>query len=176
LEEACVVEHRGAGLGARLEPPDVGGQAAELRGQLGVATRVVDGRLDLGPVADDARVGQQAIHLLDAEPGDHRGVEAGEHLAEALALAEDGEPAEPGLEPLEGELLEQPPVLGDRPAPLGVVVAAVQRVAGTPPAAGDAVVADRDPVRQPSCGRDLVAAHGVPPSAYGCCSPTWRQP
>jgi hypothetical protein len=35
LQEGGVVEDRGAGLGVGLEPPDIGGQAAELCGQLG---------------------------------------------------------------------------------------------------------------------------------------------
>ena len=176
LQEGGVVEDRGAGLGIGLVLPDVGGEAAELCGQFDIAAGVVDGCLDLGSVADDPRVGQQSLHLLNPELGHRRRVEASEHLAELLPLTKDGEPAEPGLEPLQGELLEQPPVLGDRPAPLGIVVAAVQRVAGTPPAPGDPVVADRDPLGQRARGQVLVAAHGLPPSHVDAARRAWRQP
>ena len=44
--------------------------------------------------------------------------------AEILALAEDREPGQAGLEALEADLLEQPEVVGDRPAPFAVVIVA----------------------------------------------------
>src|SRR5690606_26003970 len=62
-------------------------------------------------------------------------VEAGEGGAERLTLAEDGEPGEAGLEALQADLLEEAGVVGDRPAPLGVVVLPVQGVGGGPGAA-----------------------------------------
>jgi hypothetical protein len=45
-----------------------------------------------------------------------------QRAAEGVALAEDGQPGEAGLEALEAELLEEAAVVVDRPPPLGVVV------------------------------------------------------
>ena len=50
---------------------------------------------------------------------------------------------QPGLEALQTQLLEQAPVVGDREAPLGVVVEGVVGRRGAPPAAGEAVLAAR---------------------------------
>ena len=75
--------------------------AASSRAARGVGDR----RLDLGPVADDPGVGEQALDVALAEPGDALDVEAVERVAEVLALAQDREPREPGLERLQGQLL-----------------------------------------------------------------------
>jgi hypothetical protein len=52
----------------------------------------------------------------------------------------------PDWKPSRHSLLEQPHIVVDRVAPLVVVVRAVQRVAGGPPAARPAVVADDEPI------------------------------
>jgi hypothetical protein len=52
-------------------------------------------------------------------------VEARERPAKPLALAEDGEPGEAGLECLERQPLEQLALAVERPAPLLVVVGEV---------------------------------------------------
>ena len=65
---------------------------------------------------------------------------------ERLALAQDRQPREAGLKPLEAQLLEQPHVIGDGKAPLAVVVGAVLGSRAGPPAAGDAVRARNQPV------------------------------
>src|SRR4029078_1905502 len=76
-----------------------------------------------------------------AEAGDLVEVEAGEGAAERLALAQDREPGEPRLEPLERELLDQPYVVGDGQPPLVVVVRAIGGVLpSAPPAPRDAVL------------------------------------
>ena len=59
--------------------------------------------------------------------------------AKILALAQDGQPGQAGLEAFEADLLEQPAVVGDGPAPFMVVVVAVVGQAARPGAAGDAV-------------------------------------
>jgi hypothetical protein len=52
------------------------------------------------------------------------------------------------LEPFETELLEQPTVICDRAPPLEIVIALVERIAVTPPTAGDSVfVADEATAR-----------------------------
>src|SRR5262245_60690724 len=85
------------------EAPEVLAQALELEDAAGI----VDGRLDLEPVADDAGIGEQALDLLVREAGDFRRVEAAERLAIALTLAQDRRPREAGLRALEREHLEQ---------------------------------------------------------------------
>ena len=89
------------------------------------ATGVLDRRLDLPAVADDAGIAQEPRHVPRAEAGDPLEVEAVEDLPEPLPLAEDRQPGEPRLEALEGELLEEPAVVGHRPSPLLVVVGEV---------------------------------------------------
>jgi len=66
------------------------------------------GRFNLLPVPDNAGVGEQARDARGREPGDAPRIEAVEHLAVAVALAEDGDPAEASLGALEHEHLEQP--------------------------------------------------------------------
>ena len=52
-------------------------------------------------------------------------IETGEGLAEILALPQDGQPGQARLKTFEADLLEQPEVVADRPAPFMVVVVAV---------------------------------------------------
>src|SRR5262245_34103161 len=106
----------------RLVAPDERRQRAVTADELASALCVVDDRLDLAAVADDARVREQAGHVASSEASDAFDVEASKRGAEALALGQDGAPAEPGLKPLEAQLLEQPLVITDRETPLGVVV------------------------------------------------------
>ncbi len=113
--------------GGGLVAPGVVRQRAELAPQLQHAARVVDGGLDLAPVAHDGRVLHQALDLGGAKGCDLLGVEVRERGAKALALVQDGEPAQAGLKTLQADLLEQPAVVRHRKAPLGVVVVAVQR-------------------------------------------------
>jgi hypothetical protein len=58
-------------------------------------------------VADDAGIVQQALDVPAGEAGDGVVVEAGEGGAEVLSLGQDGPPAQPGLEALQAQLLEQ---------------------------------------------------------------------
>ena len=69
------------------------------------------------------------------EGGDGLRVEAGEGPAVALALAEDGEPAQPGLSALEHQELEEQPVVVHRHAPLLVVVGVEEGLVAHPGAA-----------------------------------------
>src|SRR4029453_1496813 len=64
-------------------------------------------------------------------------VEVGERLPEGGPLGQDGPPAQPGLEPLEADLLEQAAVVGHREAPLGVVVGGHLAPVARPGAAGE---------------------------------------
>jgi hypothetical protein len=69
-----------------------------------------------------------------AELGDALRVEALERGAEGLALAQDRQPAEAGLEPFEAEPLVEPALVADGAAPFLIVVGDVERVRGLPTA------------------------------------------
>jgi hypothetical protein len=92
-------------------------------------------------VTHDARVAQQPLDVARAHARHRLDLEAAEGAPEGLALAQDREPGEAGLEALEAELLEEPAVVGDGQAPLAVVIVAVERVRSAPGAARLAVVA-----------------------------------
>ena len=142
LRQARAIEE--ALVGFRLVTPDVGCKGAELPHKLGAAAGVVDGRVDLGPVADDSGVSHQPTCVASAETGDKLRVEPAKRGAEVLALAEDGQPAEARHEAFEHQLLEQALVVIDRPAPLHVVVPPVKVIRVSPPAPGHAVGPDAD--------------------------------
>ena len=116
-----------------------------LVGELAGALGIVDRRFDLAAMPHDARILQEALHALGVEAGDLLEVEAGEVLSEGLALAQDGEPAQTGLETFEADLLEEAVVVDDGAAPLVVVVRGVVGRGRAPPAADDAVVALDEP-------------------------------
>ena len=123
----------------RSEPPDEVRQAlAELERGDGVPDR----RLDLAAMADDRRVGEQPLDVVLVELGDALDREAGERLPKALALAEDRQPREPGLESLQREELEERVVAPLLATPLLVVVGAIERVVAAPAAASDSVRVD----------------------------------
>src|SRR5699024_2477194 len=77
-----------------------------------------------------------------SEGSDVAGVKAAARLAERGSLAQDRQPAQTGLERLEGDPLEQGGLSAYGQAPLGVVIFAVDRMRRGPRAACDAVVAD----------------------------------
>ena len=81
---------------------------------------------------DDAGVLQQALHVARAKARHHRGLEILEGAAEVVALAEDRDPAQARLKAFEADLLEQPPVVGDRPAPFVIVVVDVELIGAGP--------------------------------------------
>jgi hypothetical protein len=104
-------------------------------------TRVLDRGLDLAAVADDARVAEEALDVGLGHGGDLLGVEAVEHLAERRSAAEDRDPGQARLEPLEAHLLEEAHRIVLRGSPLLIVVAAVLGVVRAPRAPREAVVA-----------------------------------
>src|SRR4051812_1351304 len=83
-------------------------------------------------MADDRRVGEQPLDVALAERGHALRLEALEGRTEALALAQDREPAEPGLEPLEAQPFIEAALVPDGPSPLLVVVGDVERVRRRP--------------------------------------------
>ena len=119
------------GLVAR-ELPDVTVEGTELFLDIQEALGVVDDGLDFASVADNARVGHQALDVGVGVGGDLLGVEAGEGFAEVLPLVEDGLPGEAGLHTLQAEELELLAVVVDGDAPLVVVVGHHQGSSGEP--------------------------------------------
>jgi hypothetical protein len=94
--------------------------------------RIRDRRLDLAAVPDDRGVGQEPLDVALAEAGDDFRVESLEGGPKTLALPQNRQPREPGLEALQAEPLVDPTLARDRPAPFVVVVGLVERVGRLP--------------------------------------------
>ena len=103
-------------------------------------------------MAHDAGVGEAALHVLRAEPRDLGEIEIGEGGAEVLALAQNRDPREPGLEALQAELLEEAAVVARPAGPIRCRDSEIERVGARPPAARPAV------------------GPSIKPSASGMCS------
>src|SRR2546426_1105678 len=116
------------------EAPDVPIETAVLLLHVEKPPRVSNGRFDFQAIANDARVSHQARDVGLAESRHFPHVEVFERLPEIVALAQDGNPAQPRLEALQCQQLEDLPIFMDRHAPLLVVILTVQRVLPAPPA------------------------------------------
>ncbi len=123
------------GLAARVMRVQPRGEAAMAGPQLLDHLRVVDGGQHLQTVADDAGVGQQALDVLLGIGRHAVHVEAIVGRAEALALLQDGFPAQPGLVDFQHQPLEQLALVALREAVFIGVVELMHRVAR-----GDAAV------------------------------------
>ncbi len=69
--------------------------------------RVTPRGIELETIADDPRIEHQFVDFGVAHLRDTLHVEAEQHLAITLALAQHGDPRQPGLEPFEQKQLEQ---------------------------------------------------------------------
>src|SRR5207244_6813469 len=96
--------------------------AAALLLHLQKTPRIGHGACDLQPVADDARISQQASHISLSESCYLLRVEVFKRLLEVISLAQDRDPAQPRLKALENEHLEDLPILMDRHAPFLVMI------------------------------------------------------
>src|SRR5690606_25344789 len=94
---------RPTGLG--FVPPCEGGKTPLRLAEFDRPAGVVDRRLDLAAVTDDARVTEQPGDIARTHSCDAFDLESVEDLAEAFALAQDGQPRESRLKPLEHDLL-----------------------------------------------------------------------
>src|SRR6185312_456127 len=120
-------------LALRIEP---GGKTAMALAQGLHPPCVLDDRDDLQPVADHGRVGEQARDVLLREARDLVDGEALERPDQSRPALQDQLPAQPGLEDLEAEPLEQHRLVAAGEAVFRVVIGAVQRMAG-----GDVAIA-----------------------------------
>src|SRR5438309_843761 len=84
-------------------------------------------------------IAHQRRGLALAVTRDDGRIETVEGAAEILALAQDGDPGEPGLEAVQHELLVERAVVVFRHAPFGVVIGDIERVVLRPGAALKAV-------------------------------------
>ena len=84
--------------------------------------RIVDRRLDLEAVADNAGILEQSSDFLPAEACDFLSIKSGESAAVVLALLEYGVPTQTRLRAFEDEEFEPFAVVMDRDAPLVVVI------------------------------------------------------
>jgi len=98
--------------------------------------RVVDRGVDLEPVADDARVGEQSLPLPRPVPRDLLEIEVVVSQLERRPLLEDREPGESGLVDLQHQSLEEPVVTPDRETVFAIVVRTVKGMAGGDVAVG----------------------------------------
>ena len=94
---------------------------------------VVDGGLDLEPIAHNAGVGHETSHVLGAVAGNALGVEGMEGGAKVFPLAQDGQPRQARLEALEHQLLKQRALIGLGYAPFLVVVARILGIGDADP-------------------------------------------
>src|SRR5262249_11178032 len=86
------------------------------------------GAVDLRAVANNALVLHQALDLLGRITSDLCGLEVAEGSTKVLALAQDGDPGQSGLETIEHELLVECTIIELRNAPFIVVIGYVERI------------------------------------------------
>ena len=129
LLERVVVRHAWCAVD---ESPDVLIEAAELLLHGDHARALLIGGLDLAPVPHDRRIRDEALDVALGELRHGVWIEPGERGSVALALAQDGGPAQPGLRTFEREQLEEAAVVVLGNTPLGVVVLDHERVGARP--------------------------------------------
>src|ERR1700757_1780827 len=94
------------------------------------APRIFGCRFDFEPVADDPRIGEQAIGIGGPESGDTVDVEIRKGGAKSHPFLEDRQPGQARLIDLENKPLEKKPLRAGREAVLAIMVEAVHRMAG----------------------------------------------
>ena len=115
--------------------PEVGVKALEPPLHLQEGQGVADRGFQLEPVAHDPRVEHERRHGFGGIAGHLRRIEPDEGLPVGLPLAQDGDPAQPGLGALQGQQLEQPEVIVQGHPPFLVVIGHVEGIAAAPGAA-----------------------------------------
>src|SRR5438445_12307602 len=96
--------------------------------------RIVDGACNIQSGQDVTLVSHQPCKVRLDESLHFPRIEVLERLPEVVALAQDDNPAQPRLEALQGQHLEDLSIVMDRHAPFLVVILTVQRILPTPPA------------------------------------------
>lgn len=84
---------------------------------------------------DDAGVEQEPRDIALPKRSNRRRLKIGEHLAKRRALPKDRNPTQAALKTLKHEFFKEPPVFGDRNAPLRIMVGNIQSIITAPPTA-----------------------------------------
>ena len=129
----------GSLTGRGFKLPEKFAQAAELFLQFQGPLSVIDGGLDLFAVPYYPSVEDQTLYVFLVEPGYLMKIEITESFSEVLSLSEDGEPGKSGLKTFQTDFFKEAPIVGNRVAPLGIVVVSVVFRLGAPPAATSTV-------------------------------------
>src|SRR3954464_13321468 len=136
LSDAAPAVHQGLAVD---EVPEQTGESGPLLHHVEPGAAGAYRALDLHAIAHDAGVAHQPLDLLRSVARDLLRCEAIEGTAEILALTQDRDPGEPGLEAVEHKLLVERAVVVFRHAPFIVVIGDVDRILLCPGAAAPAV-------------------------------------
>src|SRR4029079_13520639 len=104
------------------EAPLIRVEASEFLLYLQERPRILDRRLDLAPISDDAGVADERLDLARIVARDSLRVEGVERADVGLALAQDRDPAEAGLRAFEHQELEEAAIVVHGHAPFRVVI------------------------------------------------------
>src|SRR5262249_47139012 len=173
-EKECLLEElHPVRLVARMMAGNPAGERAELAAQHLDPLGVLDGRVDLQAIADDAGVGQQAGAVALAIAGDAVDLEAVVGALEGPPLLEDRWPARAGLVGLADETLEERCLVLDGKAVFPLMVRAVPGIAGC-----DIAIAAHRRLSSPAAAkRARRYARGSRRRPRGCRrGPRWRRP
>ena len=151
------------------EVPQERGEGLAALAHVQIGPGAADGGLDLGPAPHDAGIPQKARHIRLAVAGHALGIKAVEGGAEGLALLQDGDPGQPGLEPVQDQLLPQGPVVPLRHPPFGVVIVAIEGVVTGPAAANGGFHGDLQ--GRASTGSRVASTGGGESGSAGRASP-----
>src|SRR6185312_12067077 len=155
------------------EAPQQRRETRALLHDLEIAARGENRALDLGTVAHDAGVAHQLLEFGRAIARDLLRLEIVEGFAEVVALAQDGDPRQAGLEAVEHQLLVERAVVVFRNPPFLVVIGDVERVLFRPEAALQPVVVQHRAHEEPPAGQSNRAQPGLtgriamPPAVSG---------
>ncbi len=89
---------------------------------------VDNGGVDLEPVANDASVIEQAVHILLTILRYSGNIEIIICLAEVIRLFQDGDPGKPGLVDLEDEAFEKQVIVRQWETVLGVMICSIENI------------------------------------------------
>src|SRR6185295_7392270 len=116
------------------ETPYIPIKAAELLLDFQKTSGIGDGSFDFQTIADDAGVVHQTFHIRLFEFCDLARIEILKRLSEIVALSQDSNPAQPGLEAFKNQHLEYLPIIVNSDPPLLIVILTIQRILRAPPA------------------------------------------
>jgi len=124
----------GVSWGAVHELPEKGVQRSVGFEQLEGGARIDKGCLDFETIADNPRIGEEALGVAGREAGYSGRVKPPESLAIGFPFSENRKPGQTCLRSFEDQHFEQPLVVMDRPPPLFIMVTKVRGIVRHPSA------------------------------------------